>query len=163
MTTQTADTTVRTAIDVDVPVDHAFKVFTEDIGSWWNPDHHIIEAKLDHMVFEPRVGGHIYDVGVDGSECRWATVLAYEPPHRLVFTWNINLEWRLETDPARVSEVEVTFAERPEGGTHVTLTHRELQRHGEGWESMRAGVGAEEGWPGGLRLFAAYAQGPRTA
>jgi uncharacterized protein YndB with AHSA1/START domain len=161
MTTQT-DTSVSTSIDVDVPVDRAFRVFTDDIASWWNADHNIIEAKLDRMVFEPRVGGHIYDIGVDGSECRWATVLAYDPPRRLVFTWNINLEWRLETDPERVSEVEVTFEPRPEGGTHVTLTHSELQRHGDGWESMRGSIASDGGWPGGLRLFAAYADGNRA-
>ena len=155
MTTQT-DTSVSTSIDVDVPIERAFTVFTEEIDRWWNPDHHIIESKLERMVFEPRVGGHIYDIGVDGSECRWATVLAYDPPRRLVFTWNITLQWSLETDPARASEVEVTFDERADGGTHVTLTHRELQRHGEGWESMRDSVGSDGGWPGGLRLYAAF-------
>ena len=160
MTTQATDTTVSTSIDVDVAVDRAFNVFTEDIGSWWNPDHHIIEAKFARMVFEPRVGGHIYDVGEDGSECRWATVLAYDPPRRLVFSWNISLEWVLEADPARASEVEVTFEERPGGGTHVVLTHRELRRHGEGWESMRDAVASDGGWPGGLRLFAARLDGP---
>jgi uncharacterized protein YndB with AHSA1/START domain len=155
MTTTGNDTSVRTSIDVDAPIERAFTVFTTDIGGWWSPDHHIIEASLERMVFEPRVGGHIYDIGVDGSECRWATVLAYEPPHRLVFSWNITLEWKLETDLARASEVEVTFSERPSGGTRVVLTHRELQRHGDGWESMHGAVGSPGGWPIGLERFAA--------
>ena len=79
MTMQAEDTAVRAQIVVDAPQQRAFAVFT-DMGSWWNPEQHIIEADLAEMVFEPRVGGHIYDRGVDGSECCWATVLAYEPP-----------------------------------------------------------------------------------
>ena len=68
------------------------------------------------MVFEPKVGGHVYDVGSDGSECHWAHVVAYEPPHRIVFTWDISLQWQIETDLARTSEVEVRFV--PEGAPH---------------------------------------------
>ena len=156
MTTEAMTTSVSTSIDVDVPIDRAFKTFTDDMASWWNADHHIIESKLERMVFEPRVGGNIYDVGVDGSECRWATVLAYDPPRRLVFSWNINLQWKLETDPGRASEVEVTFAEH-DGATRVVLTHRELQRHGDGWEAMRDAVGSPGGWSDGLSRFAAFA------
>jgi uncharacterized protein YndB with AHSA1/START domain len=157
MTTEAMTTTVSTSIDVDVPIERAFKTFTDDMASWWNADHHIIESKLERMVFEPRVGGNIYDVGVDGSECRWATVLAYDPPRRLVFSWNINLQWKLETDPARCSEVEVTFAEH-QGATRVVLTHRELLRHGDGWEAMRDAIGSPGGWSDGLSRFAAFAR-----
>lgn len=85
------------------------------MADWWNPGHHILGSELSEMVFEPRVGGHIYDRGVDGSECRWARVLAYEPPHRVVFSWNIGLSWELETDPNKTSAVEVRF----ERGAHA--------------------------------------------
>ncbi len=109
----TDSTAVSTAIVVDAPVERAFAVFTEDMSSWWPPEHHIIEAPLASMVFEPKEGGDVYDVGEDGSRCRWARVLAYEPPTRVVFSWDISLQWRVETDPARTSEVEVRFL--PEG------------------------------------------------
>jgi len=144
MTTQVQETSVTTQTVVDAPIDHAFRVFTEGIGSWWNPDHHILQAELAEMVFEPRVGGHIIDRGTDGSECRWARVLAYDPPHRVGFSWDISLQWQLETDPAKASEVEVTFTEEGPARTRVVLTHRHLDRHGEGWEAMRAAVGS--GW-----------------
>ena len=153
MTMHVTDTAARTSITVEAPVERAFSVFTEDIGSWWNPDHHILQADLAEMVFEPRVGGHIYDRGVDGSECHWARVLAYEPPTRIVFSWDINLQWQLEPDPARASEVEVRFVPESPSRTRVELEHRHLDRHGDGWEAMRDAVGSDDGWHSGLERF----------
>lgn len=154
MTTQIAATSVKTEIVVNAPAERAFSIFTEDIGSWWPAEHHILEAELAEMVFEPREGGHVYDRGVDGSECRWARVLVYEPPNRLVFSWDISLQWQIETDPAKTSEVEVRFT--PEGAdrTRVELEHRHIDRHGDGWEKMRDAVGSENGWQVGLQSFA---------
>ena len=89
MTIQAADTAVRASVQVEAPIEHAFAVFTEQMATWWPSGHHILEGELAEMVVEPRVGGRIYDRGVDGTECQWATVLAYEPPTRFVFSWNI--------------------------------------------------------------------------
>jgi uncharacterized protein YndB with AHSA1/START domain len=157
-------TTVSTSIMVDAPAEQAFSVFTDDIASWWPPEHHILQAPLARMVFEPRVGGDVYDVGEDGSECRWARVLAYEPPRRVVFTWNVSPQWQIETDLARASEVEVRFL--PEGArrTRVELEHRHLDRHGEGWEGVRDAVGSSGGWDLGLgRLAERLAHEPAPA
>jgi uncharacterized protein YndB with AHSA1/START domain len=154
MTAQATETSVRTSIVVEAPIERAFTVFTDDIGSWWRPDHHILEAELAEMVFEPRVGGHIYDRGVDGSECRWARVLAYEAPERVVLSWDINTRWQLETDLAKTSEVEVRFIPEGPDRTRVELEHRNLERHGDGWEQMRDAVGSPEGWGEGLQAFA---------
>ena len=154
-----ASTPVRSSVLVDVPIDRAFTVFTEDIGSWWPPEHHILEAKLDSMVFEPRVGGHVYDRGVDGSECRWARVLAYEPPRRVVISWDINTHWKIEPDPARTSEIEVRFIAESPQQTRVELEHRNIHRHGEGWEQIHGAVGSPGGWNGGLARFAARLEG----
>jgi uncharacterized protein YndB with AHSA1/START domain len=155
MTTQTADTAVRSSIVVEAPLERAFSTFTEEIGSWWPPEHHILESELAEMVFEPRQGGHVYDRGVDGSECRWARVLAYEPPQRVVISWDINLQWQIESDPAKASEVEVRFTSEAPERTRVELEHRHLDRHGEGWEGMRDAVGSAGGWDVGLEAFAA--------
>ena len=99
MTTQLQATSVTTAVEVPAPIEHAFRVFTEGIGSWWDPDHHILQAELAEMVFEPRAGGHIIDRGTDGTECRWARVLAYDPPHRVCFSWDINLKMAARDRP----------------------------------------------------------------
>jgi uncharacterized protein YndB with AHSA1/START domain len=154
--TQTA---VISSIVVDAPAETAFAVFTDDIASWWSPDHHILQAPLASMVFEPRVGGSVYDVGTDGSECRWGTVLAYEPPQRLVFTWNITLQWGIEVDPAKASEVEVRFVPEGDARTRVELEHRHIDRHGDGWEGMRDAVASPGGWNQGLERFARRLQG----
>jgi uncharacterized protein YndB with AHSA1/START domain len=154
MNTQAVQTTVSESIVVNVPIERAFSTFTDDIGSWWPPDHHILEAPLAGMVFEPRAGGHVYDRGTDGSECRWARVLAYEPPTRVVFTWDLDTQWKIETDPARTSEIEVRFvAEGPER-TRVEVEHRHIDRHGEGWEAIRDAVASPGGWRRELEALA---------
>jgi uncharacterized protein YndB with AHSA1/START domain len=158
MSMQAAETSVGASVVVDAPIERAFSLFTEGIGTWWDPDHHLLEGDLAEMVFEPRVGGHVYDRGVDGSECRWARVLAFEPPERFVISWDINLRWELETDPERTSEIEVRFLAEAPDRTRVELEHRNLDRHGEGWEGMRGAVGSPNGWGAGLRRFAEAAR-----
>jgi uncharacterized protein YndB with AHSA1/START domain len=97
--------------------------------------------------FEARAGGRIYDRGSDGSECQWCRVLAYEPPERIVFSWDISPQWQIETDLDRASEVEIRFIAETPTRTRVELEHRHLDRHGEGWQGLRAGVGGDQGWP----------------
>jgi uncharacterized protein YndB with AHSA1/START domain len=137
-------TTVSVSTEVEAPLARAFYVFTTEIGTWWDDDKHILRAPLAEMVFEPFVGGHIIDRGIDGSECRWARVLAYEPPNRVEFSWDINTAWQIETDPERTSDIEITFSAITAERTRVVLTHRHLDRHGEGWEAMRDAVSG--GW-----------------
>jgi uncharacterized protein YndB with AHSA1/START domain len=156
MTVQASDTAVRTSITVNAPIERAFSVFTDGIGTWWSPDHHILRGELAEMVFEPRVGGHVYDRGVDGSECHWARVLVYEPPDRVVLSWDISLEWQIETDHEKTSEVEVRFTALSTDRTLVELEHRHIDRHGDGWEQMRDAVGSPDGWS--LRRFGEAAE-----
>jgi uncharacterized protein YndB with AHSA1/START domain len=154
MSMQVTDTSVRAQVVVDAPLEHAFSVFTEGFGSFKPPEHNLLAVEIAETVFEPRVGGYLYDRGVDGSECRWARVLAYEPPNRVVISWDISPQWQLETDLEKTSEVEVRFvAEAPER-TRVELEHRNLDRHGEGWEGEREGVASAGGWPLYLQRFA---------
>jgi uncharacterized protein YndB with AHSA1/START domain len=153
MSTQ-AGTTVRKEIVVEAPVDRAFRVFAERLDEIKPREHNLLAVEIAETVLEPRAGGAIYDRGVDGSECRWGTVRAFEPPDRLVFSWNIGPTWQIETDPDRVSEVEIRFvAEAPER-TRVELEHRQLERHGDGWEGVREGVDGDQGWPLYLQRFA---------
>jgi uncharacterized protein YndB with AHSA1/START domain len=154
MTTQTQETSVRKEIVVEAPIERAFAVFTEDFDSIKPREHNMLEVEIAETVFETRTGGHIYDRGVDGSECRWARVLAYEPPERVVFSWDIDPQFQIESDLDKTSEVEVRFISETPDRTRVELEHRNLDRHGEGWEAARAAVDSEGGWPLYLQRFA---------
>jgi uncharacterized protein YndB with AHSA1/START domain len=148
------ETTVRRRIVVDASIETAFATFVGRFGDFKPPEHNLLGAEITETRFEPKVGGHIYDRAADGSECRWARVLAYEPPHRVVFSWDISPQWRLETDERNASEVEIHFvAETPER-TRLELEHRQLERHGPGWESLRDGVDSDGGWPLYLARYA---------
>jgi DNA-binding transcriptional ArsR family regulator len=154
MSIQAANTSVLASIVVEAPVTRAFKVFTEDFGRFKPPEHNMLGVEIAETVFEPKVGGDVYDRGVDGSICRWARVVAYDPPNSVLLTWDISPHWQIETDPLKTSEWEVRFvAETPER-TRVEIEHRNLQRHGEGWQGVRDGVAGDQGWPLYLRRYA---------
>jgi uncharacterized protein YndB with AHSA1/START domain len=153
MSEQSPRTAIEHSVVVDATVEEAFRAFTEDFGRFKPPEHNLLGVEIAETVFEPRVGGHLYDRGVDGSECRWARILAYEPPHRVVFSWNIGPTWQIESDPARTSEVEVRFSPEGPGRTRVALEHRHLHHHGEGWEGVREGVDSDQGWLLYLRRY----------
>ena len=152
--TQT-QTAVHLEIVVAAPLERAFAVFTDRFGDFNPPEHNLLQAPIAETVFEPRAGGNIIDRGTDGSECRWARILAYDPPRRVVFSWDIGPAWQVETDPERASEVEVTFTAEAPDRTRVELEHRHLDRHGPGWESVRDGIGHDQGWPLYLDRYAA--------
>ena len=154
MIREVEETGVRVKVVVDAPIEQAFTVFTEGIGTWFPPEYNLLSVPLAERVFEPRVGGRVYDRGTDGSECQWARVLAFEPPHRVVISWDITPRWQIEKDLAKTSEVEVRFTAETRNRTRVELEHRHLERHGEGWEAERDSLGAEGGWPGCLGRFA---------
>jgi uncharacterized protein YndB with AHSA1/START domain len=148
-------TIVRRQIIVRAPIQRAFAVFTDRFGDFKPREHNMLGVPIAETVFEPKVGGHIYDRGTDGSECRWARILVFDPPDRVVFSWDIGPTWQVETDPAFTSEVEITFTAEAPDRTRVDLEHRNLDRHGTGWESVRDGIGHDEGWPLYLDRYAA--------
>jgi uncharacterized protein YndB with AHSA1/START domain len=153
--TRTDASVVRREVVVDAPVARAFAVFTERFGDFKPAEHNLLASPIAETVFEPRVGGHIYDRAEDGSECRWARILAYEPPHRVVFSWDIGPQWQIETDPELTSEVEVRFVAEGDRRTRVELEHRHIDRHGPGWQALSEGVDGDEGWPLYLARYAA--------
>ncbi|HEX3462223.1 MAG TPA: SRPBCC family protein [Acidimicrobiales bacterium] len=155
------DAVVRHQIVVPASIDQAFAVFVERFGDFKPPEHNLLGAEITETRFEPKVGGHIYDRAADGRECRWARILAYEPPERVVFSWDISPRWQLDADKRNASEVEIRFiAEAPER-TRVELEHRHLDRHGSGWESLQEGVDGEGGWPLYLARYADLVAGGR--
>jgi uncharacterized protein YndB with AHSA1/START domain len=135
---------IRKTVTVDCAVEEAFRVFTVDAISWWPAETHSIHESVDEIVFEPKVGGAVYEIATNGERGHWATVLEWEPPHRLVLAWNI-----LERE-GDLTEVEVRFL--PEGeATRVELEHR-------GWENVEFDGPAkrrnyESGWDAVLGAY----------
>lgn len=151
----TKQAVVQRHVVVNGTPEQAFAVFTERFDAIKPREHNLLGSPIVATFLEPRVGGRIVDRGEDGSECAWARILAYDPPHRLVFSWDIGPTWRLEDDLDNASEVEVRFLADGEARTRVELEHRHLDRHGAGWQSLRDGVADEEGWPLYLERYAA--------
>jgi uncharacterized protein YndB with AHSA1/START domain len=154
MSSPATATSVKRSILVEAPIERAFEVFTKKFGSFKPVEHNLLAVKIAETVFEPRVGGYLYDRGVDGSECRWARVLAYDPPHRVLLSWNISPRWQIESDPDKASEWEVRFTAETPQRTRVEIEHRKLERHGQGWEGVRDGVAGDQGWPLYLQRYA---------
>ena len=154
MSVETA-TAVARSIEVNASPERAFSVFTTQMETWWPPEHHIIAGTLAGMHVELVPGGRMYDVNTEGAECTWGRVLVCEPPRTFAFAWLIGPDWGVLHPDAPASRVTVTFTPLNDGRTQVDLVHDDLDKHGEGWEKMRDGVGAPEGWGMTLERFAA--------
>lgn len=153
MTTDTRNAVTKT-VTVRAGRERAFTVFTEKFFTWWPKGHHIGEADLADAIIEPRTGGRWYERGVDGSECDWGEVLAWEPPGRLVLSWHLQSDFDYDPDPAKASEIEVRFVAEAPDRTRVEFSHHHLERHDDP-ERVRTGVDGPNGWTG---ILAAYAE-----
>ena len=151
----TVDVPVRRSISVKASQERAFRVFTEEIDTWWPRTHHIGKAPMKRQVVEGRAGGRCYSEQVDGPECDWGTVLVWDPPRRFVFAWQIDGQWQFVPEVERASEVEVRFTPEPGGTTRVDLEHRHLARHAAEAEAIRKAVDSSGGWGALLELYAA--------
>jgi uncharacterized protein YndB with AHSA1/START domain len=145
---------VTRSITVPAPQERAFKVFTEQFGSWWPKEYSIGEADMADFVLEPKAGGRWYEVGVDGKECDSGRVIAYEPPDRVVIAWHLDGAWQYDPDPTHASEFEVRFISDGTNSTRIELEHRNFERHGDGAPAVHGGVDNPQGWTYCLQLFA---------
>jgi uncharacterized protein YndB with AHSA1/START domain len=153
MTEQATTSAVRHQVTVPIDQEGAFKLFTEEIGSWWPSEgYKILDGPITE-VFEPRLGGRWYELGEDGTQCTVGTILEWEPPARFVMTWQLTPDWQPETDLERATKVEVRFEQDAGGGTRVSLEHRGFEAYGEGGARMRGEVGSEGGWPALMKLY----------
>lgn len=144
---------VQKSVRVQAPREVAWRVFTENMGTWWPLENYKIgQAKAVDAVVEPRVGGRWYERGEDGSTCDWGSVLAWEPPSRLVLSWDITADWRY--DPELKTEIELRFISEGAHATRVELEHRRLDRYGARRDEMRRIFETEGDWGRLLEMFA---------
>jgi uncharacterized protein YndB with AHSA1/START domain len=153
MSTASTIPAINGKVTVGAPIERAFRVFTASFNTWWPPEYHIGQADIAEAILEPREGGRWYERGVDGSECDWGRVLAWEPPDRLIVTWQINGEWQYDPDPEHASEVEIRFTADGPDRTTVELEHRHLDRL-VGGQAMREAIGGAGGWTSVLERYA---------
>jgi uncharacterized protein YndB with AHSA1/START domain len=157
MTEQMA-VSVQRSVTVNAPPERAFEVFTAGFSSWWPIEtHHIGEADAAEAVIEPRAGGRWFERGVDGSECDWGFVTAWEPPHRLLLAWHLTPEYAFDPDPAQATEVEILFTPT-DGGTLVELEHRGFEKYGDP-DKIRESVSQKGGWGDLMEMYAAAVAG----
>ena len=145
--------TVRKVVTVEAPQAVAWRVFTEKMGAWWPLGYYKIgKANAVDAILEPRVGGRWYERGDDGSTCEWGSVLAWEPPTRLVLSCDIGADWHY--DPALHTEIEIRFIAETGSRTRVELEHRHLDRYGARRDEMRRIYDTEGDWGKLLEMFA---------
>jgi uncharacterized protein YndB with AHSA1/START domain len=155
---------VRKSVRVEAPIERAFSVFVEQMETWWPATHHIGSMPFEAIFVEPRVGGRWYERNVEGAQCDWGTVLKWDPPHRVAFSWHVgpghdSPDWKFDGDMTRASEVEIRFTAEGPGATLVELEHGKLERHGEGFEQLRELFDGPGAWAGILELFAKTVNG----
>lgn len=149
---------VRSSVRVPLSVERAFALFTRDLTSWWPKEYTWAGEVLETIAIESRQGGRCFERGPHGFQCDWGRVLAWEPPRRLVLAWQISPAREPEPNPAKASEVEISF--QPEGpdATRVDLEHREFARHGQKGSIYCEAMGSPQGWPYILERYRASAQ-----
>ena len=159
MSNTVEEAVVRKNVRVQASIERAFSVFVEQMETWWPATHHIGKTPFEAIFVEPRVGGRWYERDVDGKLVDWGKVLAWEPPHRVTLSWHVgpghdSPEWKCDPNPAKASEVEIRFTAEGPATTFVELTHSKLERHGEGYEQLRALFDGPGAWIAILELYA---------
>ena len=162
------ESAVRKAVRVNAPVERAFRVFVEHMESWWPATHHIGNTPFKAIFVEPRVGGKWYEINAEDQRCEWGTVLKWDPPHSVAFSWHLGPghdrpDWVFDPDMSRASEVEIRFTSEAPQSTLVELTHSKLERHGEGYEQLRALFDGPGAWGDILNLYAERANAANPA
>ena len=151
MTDHVAALAIRKSVTVRVPIETAFQVFTEGMGSWWPLATKSVGLEdAETVVVEPRLGGRVYERTRSGREHDWGKVLVWEPPQRFAFSWHPGRA------PDTAQEVDVRFTAAGDD-TEVALEHR-------GWERLVGPGGQipahfESGWDDALARYVEAANG----
>lgn len=140
---------------VNAPIERAFEVFVDKLGSWWPAEYTWAKDNLEEIGIEAKVDGHCFERGKDGNLAVWGTVLTLARPEQIVFTWQINADRSAEPNVALASRVDIRFVATTPETTKIVLVHRDFPRHGAGWQKYRGNMASKSGWP---RLIDRYAR-----
>ncbi len=146
---------IRREVVVNVGQDRAFALFTRDMTAWWPPAHHIGSAPIEQIIIEPRTGGRWYTRHQDGTETDTGRVVTWEPPGRVVVTWQIGADWTF--NPDLVTTVDIRFEPLGDDRTRVVLEHRDLEAYGADAATMHRTFEDPGAWTTTLNAYAAAA------
>ncbi len=149
------DMTIRHAVTVELPPEEAFARFVDDLRHWWPSEYTWSQSALVEIAIEARYGGKCFEIGPHEFRCDWGRILEFQPPRRLVLSWQISPRREPVPDGRRASEVEFRFEGERKGVTRVELEHRGFERHGDGAQDYRAALASDQGWPYILGRYAA--------
>lgn len=157
----TDSTMIHKEVIVNASQEKAFRIFTDGFDSWWPKTHHISKVEMEKAILEPKLGGRWYEKGVDGSECDWGKVIAWDPYSRFALTWQLTAEYQY--DPNFETEIDVRFEPLGSSKTRITLEHKNLERYGDKQKQVMGSIGNEEGgWGGIMKLYAATVDENKT-
>jgi uncharacterized protein YndB with AHSA1/START domain len=152
-------TALRFSLTVEADLERAFRVFSEQMATWWPTEHRLNEAPFAAIIVEPRAGGRWYELGTDGSEVDWGVVLGWDPPRHLALSWHLDGNFRYDPLPGRSSRVDIRFTPQADGSTVVDLEHTGLDNHGPTWRRLRDELATPDGWPDTLGRYVGAATG----
>ena len=153
--TMTTIESVKKSVTVRAPQAKAFEVFTARFGDWWPLEtHHTGDLDVETVVIEPRAGGRWFERATDGTEALWGYVSEWAPPALLVLAWHLNADFAFDPDPAKASEVAVTFTSVDDATTRVELEHRKLEVFGDRADQTRVALDGDGGWGAIIEEFA---------
>ena len=148
---------VRHVLTVQAPIERAFQTFTQSMTDWWPTANTFGKDNYESVSIEPKQGGRWFERDRDGQEILWGKVLAWNPPYRVVLTWQIDPTGQPEPDPAKASVVEIRFIPEGPSVTQIAVEHREFENHGKAGAALwrEAMDSVQGGWPHFLELYAA--------
>jgi uncharacterized protein YndB with AHSA1/START domain len=160
MESSVEEAVVRKSVQVRASVERAFSVFVEQMETWWPATHHIGKTPFVAIFVEPRAGGRWSEQNANGESCEWGTVLKWDPPRSVAFSWHLGPahdqpDWVFDPDLTKASEVEIRFSDAGEGMTLVEVEHSKLERHGEGYQQLRAVFDGPGAW---VAILSSYAK-----
>lgn len=138
---------IRLTLPLPTSAERADAVFTDGFASWYPGEYTWSRDVLETIGIEGRKGGRCFERGPHGFWIDWGRVLVWEPPTRLVFSWQIGPGREPVPDPGGASEVELRFHEEGPHNTRIEYEHRALSRHGGAAEGYLEALSSEQGWP----------------
>lgn len=144
------DHVVVKTITIGRSVAFTFRIWTEQVQTWWPAGHSLSGDPQTQVFIEGGVGGRLYERTSDSTEYDWGEIIVWDPPHHLAHTW------RLGSSGGPPSRVDVRFTPLDETCTQVQVEHRGPEFIGDLWFTNKLRYSAA--WDRVLLAFSTLSQ-----